>query len=275
MTYKTVDLVQGSEEWLDWRMTKWCASEASIIMGDAPKWSKYKTWDDLRLIKAGFAEYDEWTIKAMEWGTEREEEALAYVRKHRSQYYEPACIENLDEPKLCASLDGLHVVGDEVHWLEIKCPVPMSSYKGRWYDHVGNYGDLPPHYRWQAVHQFLALGVKEAFLDYLIFPEDREPIIFRTHFNLSYHHLYFNNLLEQWRQWEKGGQPGRADNRWMFLSNHYLKVKGDFERAKDELAEARKEMIRLVEDDFDKLPYGNGVRVDETPNGYTVRKHNG
>ena len=274
MTYKTVDLVQGSEEWLDWRMTKWCASEASIIMGCAPKWSKYKTWDDLSLIKAGFAEYDDWATKAMEWGAEREQEALAYACEHLGSY-KPACIENLDEPKLCASLDGLHVSGDEVHWLEIKCPVPMSSSKGRWYDLVGDFLDLPKSYQWQAMHQFLALGVKEAFLDYLIFPDDRELIRFRTHFHRAYHHMDFKNLLEQWRQWEDGGQPGRADNRWMFLSNHYLKVKGDFERAKDELAEARKEMIRLVEDDFLKLPYGNGVRVDETHKGYVVRQHNG
>ena len=50
---KIIDLEQGTEQWLIWRATKCCASEAAVIMGCAPSWSPVKTWDDLRMQKAG------------------------------------------------------------------------------------------------------------------------------------------------------------------------------------------------------------------------------
>ena len=114
---KIIDLEQGTDKWLIWRATKCCASEAAVIMGCAPSWSPVKTWDDLRMQKAGLGkERSAFLERAAERGHRMEGEA-------RDRYLpgsKPACIESSEDDRFSASLDALE---NGNCWGEIKCPV--------------------------------------------------------------------------------------------------------------------------------------------------------
>ena len=150
-----VDLKQGSDEWLEWRETKCCASEAPIVMGCAPSWYQVRTWNELRLVKVGMGPVDASDFVKWLWsrGLKQEAKARAYFYKG----YRPVCFEGGD---YSASLDAYDSKG---RWVEIKSPKDERSSLLR---HVrGNINAgrsmrdrIPDYVWWQMVHQSMVLG---------------------------------------------------------------------------------------------------------------------
>ena len=182
-----IKLQQGSDEWKEWRSTRWMASEAGCIMGVNPRWMEVKTWEDLRMAKAGFSEPSEFALKAFAWGHENEPAARERFMVEHSPLpaegfghgvglylWKPACVESRMHTKLAASLDGLEIDerNREKHILELKCPMRDTSKLLK----VKKWADIPAQYRWQMLHQFIATDWEQATMHfYAKHPKAGEP----------------------------------------------------------------------------------------------------
>ena len=143
MAAETVELEQGSGEWLALRRKMRTASETATVMGCNPYQTPLQLARQKRQLDPPIA-----STYAMEFGLANE----PAVRKTASEYlapisssYEPAVLSSGD---YLASLDGL--MGDSI--MEIKCP--SSPRSGALQD-----GIYLPHW-WQMQHQLMVSGAK-------------------------------------------------------------------------------------------------------------------
>ena len=146
---RKIELEQGTPEWLEWRSSRWMASEAAIVMAAVPSWFQTQTWDDLRAAKAGLApKPSEFVQNQMNIGHYLEPIARAWAIEETGHQFEPACIES-DTGKFAASLDGIA----EGAWLEVKC---VSS-RAKWHHNIMFDYEIPEYIRWQLLGQWVAL----------------------------------------------------------------------------------------------------------------------
>jgi putative phage-type endonuclease len=143
--YNIISLIQGSNEWLDYRKTRIGASDAASIMGVGFQTPLEKWKEKLGLI----------TIEknsAMQRGQQLEPIARRTFIEQTGIYVEPMVVESIEHPWLFASLDGLSCdLKDEVA-VEIKCPNAK--------DHeLAMQGKIPEKYFPQLQHQMLVLNL--------------------------------------------------------------------------------------------------------------------
>jgi len=143
-----VELVQGSQEWLDFRKTKRMASETPVIMGLSP-WQKPKD-----IVKAKRGENAK-TNYAMRRGQDLEPVARD-VYQGIVGLLRPAVFVSGDYG---ASLDGIDLFNELI--VEIKCPM-----KGKTSDlwKQAENGEVPDHYAMQMQHQMMVTGIPIAHL---------------------------------------------------------------------------------------------------------------
>jgi putative phage-type endonuclease len=143
-------LVQGSQEWLDYRRTMRNASETPAVLGISPWVTPYQLW----LIKSGRS--TQAVTQAMTHGTQLEPQARAAYEVQTGHVMNPLVMQ---DGQYSASLDGITLAGDLV--LEVKCP-----FRGRqsslW--KAAKDGETPPYYAAQIQHQLMVSGAAEAHL---------------------------------------------------------------------------------------------------------------
>jgi putative phage-type endonuclease len=143
-------LVQGSQEWHDYRKTMRNASETPAVLGISPWVSPYQLW----LIKTGRT--TQAVTEAMSHGTQLEPQARAAYENQTGHVMNPLV---LQDGAYSASLDGITLGGDLI--VEIKCP-----FRGRqsklWRE--ARDGSIPPYYAAQIQHQLMVSGALEAHL---------------------------------------------------------------------------------------------------------------
>lgn len=147
---KIIQLVQGSPDWLAYRLTMRNASETAAVLGVSPWCTPYQLW----LQKTGRSETK--ATVAMQHGTDMEPAARAAYEAQTGAIMQPLV---LQDGAYSASLDGITLEQDLI--LEIKCP-----YKGQasalWNDIT--VGMVPNHYAAQIQHQLMVSGAKLAHL---------------------------------------------------------------------------------------------------------------
>ncbi|MEI6760117.1 MAG: YqaJ viral recombinase family protein [Betaproteobacteria bacterium] len=147
---KIVQLTQGSQAWLDYRLKMRNASETAAVLGESPWMTPYQLW----LLKTGRSVSQ--ANAAMQHGTDMEPVARAAYEAHTGNIMQPLVLQ--DGP-YSASLDGMDFDGQLI--LEVKCP-----YKGQasalWNDAV--VGVVPAQYRLQVQHQLMVSGAALAHL---------------------------------------------------------------------------------------------------------------
>lgn len=145
-----IDLPQGSQAWLDYRLTMRNASETAAVLGVSPWCTPYQLW----LLKTGRAQTK--ANAAMLRGTGLEPAARLAYELETGTIVQPLV---LQDGLYSASLDGMTLEGDLI--VEIKCP-----YKGQastlWNDVVA--GHVPDHYAAQVQHQLMVSGAQMAHL---------------------------------------------------------------------------------------------------------------
>ena len=109
------NLVQRSEEWIEFRKNKIGSSDIAAICGLSP----YKSIKDVWLEKTGKKPADP-INSFMQWGNDHEEEARLCYISHSGNVVEPAVIISEKEDFAIASLDGITLDGSLL--VEIKCP---------------------------------------------------------------------------------------------------------------------------------------------------------
>lgn len=145
-----IDLPQGSQAWLDYRLTMRNASETAAVLGVSPWCTPYQLW----LLKTGRAQTK--ANAAMLRGTGLEPAARLAYETETGTIVQPLV---LQDGLYSASLDGMTLQGDLI--VEIKIP-----YKGQastlWNDVLA--GHVPDHYAAQVQHQLMVSGAQLAHL---------------------------------------------------------------------------------------------------------------
>jgi putative phage-type endonuclease len=147
---KLLNLVQGTKEWLDVRLSHFTASEAPAVMGK----SKYHTRTQLLDHKKGWiTEVDDHTKILWERGHASEAAARPIVEKMiGEELYSVVGV--LEGTKYLASFDGLTMMEDVVFEHKLFGKVLAENVLNNLLD---------PHYYWQLEHQLMVSGAEKVF----------------------------------------------------------------------------------------------------------------
>ena len=150
MSAAIIQLVQGSQAWLEYRRTMRNASETAAVLGVSPWCTPYQLW----LLKTGRATTK--VTAAMQHGTDTEPAARAAYEAQTDNIMQPLVLQ--DGP-YSASLDGMDLDGKLI--VEIKCPYTGQDSQ-LWREVKA--GHVPDHYAAQIQHQLLVSGAELAHL---------------------------------------------------------------------------------------------------------------
>jgi putative phage-type endonuclease len=146
---KTINVEQGSKEWLRWRKTVITATDCPAILGTSPWQTAYKCWQrKLDLVDA------QPPNAAMARGIKLEPEARAKFNDTYGFDMQPAVVESTEYTFLGSSLDGITPCGRFV--VEIKCG-------GESLQEMARNGIIPDYYLDQIQHQLLVTGAEKAY----------------------------------------------------------------------------------------------------------------
>lgn len=112
MSFKVIDLQQGSDEWRKWRSQGVGASDAPVIMGENP-------WKGVSQLLKDKCSGRNFQNEAMRRGQEMEPEARRAFEEKFQITLTPLCLQSTDYEWLRASVDGMTQTYDRV--IEIKC----------------------------------------------------------------------------------------------------------------------------------------------------------
>lgn len=138
-------LIQGTQEWLDFRKGKIGASQVPIIMGVSPFMTRHQLWSEMVGISP-----PQQSNSAMERGSRLEETARICFESKIGQPFEPAVFSHSKYPWLICSLDGISTSHDKI--VEIKCPNAKA------HEEAGN-GKAPDYYIPQMQMQMFITGL--------------------------------------------------------------------------------------------------------------------
>ena len=238
MNAKIIALPQGSDAWLQYRLSKRNASEAPAVMGVSPWVTPYQLWQQ----RTGRREQQ--VNAAMARGTALEPAARACYERLTGHIMQPVVLEAGD---YSASLDGLTLDGQLA--LEIKCPV--RGRESSLWKSVAE-GVIPEHYGLQVEHQLMVAGAEQAHLfvydadtdsgllvDVLPQPERWEGI--RSAWDQFMQHIEQDTppaLSER-------DQVQRSDPAWQQAAEHYLRIKREADELAAQLDAAKAALIDL------------------------------
>ncbi len=113
---QTVDIAQGTQAWVDWRIPKVTASDMPAILGLSPYKTPWQCWGE----KVGLLNPPDLDKNPnVQRGKIREDVARQFAEKQLSDVLMPLCAEYTPWPTFAASLDGLTFDAKPV---EIKAP---------------------------------------------------------------------------------------------------------------------------------------------------------
>lgn len=164
---KIVNLEQGSQEWLAWRMNHITSTDSSVIMGCNP-------WIDLKTLwqrKLGFLDKEPENA-AMRRGSNLEPLAREAFIDSTNIIVTPQVGEHDTIDFIGTSLDGISEDGAVI--VEIKCPVKLTNHLAQ-----GEPDAEPPaHYFCQMQHHLMVSGASICY--YVSYhPEDPDLIIIK------------------------------------------------------------------------------------------------
>lgn len=244
-----VQLVQGSPEWLAYRLGRRNASESAAVLGLSPWMTPYQLW----LSKTGRAETK--VTQAMQRGTDLEPSARRAYEEQTGLIMQPLVLE---ANGYSASLDGMTIEGDLI--LEIKCPL-RGTRSELWQDVLD--GKVPEHYQVQIQHQLMVCGAALAHL-----------WVFDGHQGILHAIERDENLIGRIRAgWDafqpfmdsdtppplrEGDTVQRRDDAWAGAASSFLQAKRQADSAGSALDAARLALVALAQHPHER---GAGVSV--------------
>ena len=242
-------LKQNTPEWHRWRLQGIGASDAPVVMGDAPFRTRRYLWS----VKTGLAR-ESGVGPAARRGRALEYTARIAYERHTGIQMEPLCLVHDGLEWMRASLDGLSFDGAIV--LEIKCP-----WRNR--DHAAlREGRIPAHYYAQVQHQLEVSGAAELHCwsfdgkagTLVTVRHDREYVAKL----LETETAFWLRVLEQ--RWpDEGDELNRSnDLHWRNAASRYRTARLKLDRATLEERYARDELEKLA---TVRRTYGCGAEV--------------
>ena len=186
--YQILDIVQGTEEWHEWRDQGIGASDAPTVMGE----NRWKSRQQLLYEKR--SRIREPTNEAMRRGAALEPEARKCYQQVTGTIVRPVCLQSTAFDWLRASVDGISTDGCSV--VEIKCGE-------RAYERTASSRRVPGYYVGQLQHILAVTGLAEInFWCYL----PRHP---EVHLLVKRDKLYIERLLRTEEQFWKELRMGK------------------------------------------------------------------
>lgn len=148
-----LNLVPGTDIWLEERIKRCCASEAPVVQGV----SKFMSRKELLALKKGWKAnpVGDFKQKLFDKGHEHEDEAREILELETCEDFPPAVgFLVVDGVEMLASFDGLE--GGKVGGI----PWEHKEYNVTLYENVNN-SVLEPLYYWQLEHQMLVAGTED------------------------------------------------------------------------------------------------------------------
>ena len=242
-------LNQNTREWHRWRLQGIGASDAPVVMGDAPFRTRRFLWS----VKTGLAR-ETAVGPAARRGRALEHAARIAYERHTGIQMEPLCLVHDGLEWMRASLDGLSFDGSIV--LEIKCPWGNRDQA------AVREGRIPAPYYAQVQHQLEVSGAKE--LHYWSF-DGRAGTLVKVQHDREYvaklleaETAFWLRVLEQ--RWpDEGDELNRGnDLQWRSAASRYRAARLKLNRASLEEQCAREELQKLA---TARRTYGCGTEV--------------
>jgi putative phage-type endonuclease len=242
-------LKQNTPEWHRWRLQGIGASDAPVVMGDAPFRTRRYLWS----VKTGLAR-ESGVGPAARRGRALESSARIAYERHTGIQMEPLCLVHDGLQWMRASLDGLSFDGAIV--LEIKCPWRNRDQAAL------REGRIPAHYYAQVQHQLEVSGAEE--LHYWSFDGKAGTLVTVRHDReyvaklLETETAFWLRVLEQ--RWpDEGDELNRSnDLQWRNAASRYRTARLKLDRATLEERYAREELEKLA---TARRTYGCGAEV--------------
>lgn len=146
---KEINLIQGSEDWLEFRKGKISASMIAAIMGKCPFKSRLDAYLEIKGLKT------QPVTTAMQRGRDLESVALETLENKTGLLFRPAVFQHDEYDWAIASLDGItlgNLIGASI--AEIKCPGKSSFEKMKIHG-------VPISYEYQMQWQMFVTGIKK------------------------------------------------------------------------------------------------------------------
>lgn len=231
--YFELDLVQGSDEWHEWRKGIVGASDSPVILGLDPWKSVYQKWQE----KLGLKDPEPPTERMLR-GIELEPKARECYEKMTGIKMNPSVFQSNFYPWMGASLDGISE--DRSKGLEIKC----LSEKGH---AMAKNGEIPRNYYVQLQHLMVVTGLGS--WDYFSF-DGKEGIIVECTRNNSFIKTIIEKTKEFYEWVETFCPPPqkyieREDILWTTTAQKYIDVISQIKSLESQEEELRQELIRL------------------------------
>lgn len=156
-------ILQGSDSWHEHRRNSIGSSESSVLLG----WNKYRTLNELFLLKTDPEYKNNSENEATLWGNAKEDYVRELINTETGHNFQPICFVNEKFPIITSSLDGYDYKTKTS--IEIKCPFNNYSY----YNHLKK---IPPYYYSQVQHHYLTGNIEQAFF---ISWFDNKKVIYR------------------------------------------------------------------------------------------------
>jgi len=251
-------LNQNTPEWHRWRLQGIGASDAPVVMGDAPFRTRRFLWS----VKTGLAR-ESAVGPAARRGRALEQAARSAYERHTGIPMEPLCMVHDRLEWMRASLDGLSFDGSTA--LEIKCP-----WRDRDLDAL-RAGRIPTHYHAQVQHQLEVSGAEE--LHYWSF-DGKAGTLVRVRPDREYvtrlldaEAAFWLRVLE--KRWpDDGGELDlSADPKWRRAALLYREIRLRLESAAFEEHRLRATLKRMA---TATRTYGCGVEVLQSSRKGTV-----
>jgi len=157
VTFKLIDLEQGTPEWHEFRRSHIGASNCAAILGKSQYKSPYMVWEEMVLGKKTFS------TAAMERGKSLEPVARQLISSKHGVDYSPIVLISKERGWQMASMD----CWKDGKGAEIKCPgertfIEISA------------AHIPDDYLWQVQHQMSVNGLENQSL--FVYHPDYDPI---------------------------------------------------------------------------------------------------
>ncbi|QCD52836.1 lambda-exonuclease family protein [Campylobacter sp. RM16192] len=215
-----IRLEQDSPEWLEYRKTKFNASEAGDVMGVGFN----KPYQLAQIKYQGKQVYQN---EAMRQGKEYEGQIRDYVNQKYNLSLSPVVICSDRDSRFSASLDGYDIFTDAF------CEIKFSRNE---YEYFKEHGKPSEKYFWQIQHQFYVSEAKKCL--YAVgFIGDMFEIEVEV-IEVERDDKAIKKLIKAWNEFEATYKNNDLDNEWLELS--------------DELVEAM-ERKRELEDKIEQL----------------------
>lgn len=246
---KTKQLIQGTQEWLDWRYGIIGASDASAIMGISPWTTKAKLWEQKIFRKAVK------TNPAMQRGKDLEESARRCFEKKMGISVFPVCAEHDKLSWMGASFDGLDM--DEKILVEIKCGGEKTHA-------IAKEGKVPDIYYPQLQHQLEVSGLDSMY--YFSFDGSDGEIL-----EVKRDQSYIDRLVQKEKEFydsilemdspalsDEDYNTMEEDGSWYALSEEWKETTKKRKQLEEYEEKLRNQLILLS---GDKNSMGNGIRL--------------